>query len=289
MSGTLAPSQAFWNEEDYYLAAELPENKEGVKRVYSLPPPYFERQEQAEALYHYDHTYQTMTPPSRTKVSSEQGLGWRALLTKRGLIGLLSLLVGGWLLLGGFTSLLSGNSDALEIYLFEHTTIAPVLSQSVPPISGNSTLLHVPTIEPAKINAILQRYNSPAVGSGQSMYDLGVRYGIDPAYALAFFIHESSAGTQGVASITRSIGNIRCTPGYICLETVGNGSFRRYASWEAGMEDWYKLIKELYIGKWGLKTLEQIIPVYAPSADHNSPTTYIQQVAKMVDSWQNEK
>ena len=44
-------------------------------------------------------------------------------------------------------------------------------------------------------------------------YDLGVHYGIDPAYALGFFVVESACGTRGVARTTHSLGNIRCTPG----------------------------------------------------------------------------
>ena len=31
------------------------------------------------------------------------------------------------------------------------------------------------------------------------MYDLGVKYGIDPVFALAFFMHESLFGTTGEA------------------------------------------------------------------------------------------
>jgi hypothetical protein len=276
MSGALARDWEFSEEK-------LPPSK--AESPYSH---YFERQDQAESLYHYAYNYQERLRPRRTHSFPllDWVLGWLALLPKRWIIvGVLGLLILGWLLSGGVAKLLP--NTAVEIYQFEGKTVAPASSESTRPITGNYSLLRGPTIAPTKINAILRQYNSPAVGFGQSMYDLGVRYGIDPAYALAFFIHESSAGTQGVATATRSIGNIRCTSGYDCLQTTGNGSFRRYASWEAGIEDWYKLIKELYIGEWGLKTLEQVIPVYAPSADRNNPIAYIQQVAKMVDSWQD--
>ena len=43
-------------------------------------------------------------------------------------------------------------------------------------------------------------------------YNLGIKYGINPAYALAFFVHESGCGTKGVARFTKSLGNIRTTP-----------------------------------------------------------------------------
>jgi hypothetical protein len=96
-----------------------------------------------------------------------------------------------------------------------------------------------PTITVDRINAVLQEYNSPAAGTGQAFYDLGVRYGINPAVALAFFIHESSAGTKGVARVTNSVGNIRTTPGYRDYQ-----GYRAYDSWTAGTEAFYKLIRE---------------------------------------------
>jgi hypothetical protein len=152
--------------------------------------------------------------------------------------------------------------------------------------TGNS-VLGAPSISPDNIDRVLSRYNSPAVGIGRAMYDLGLKYGIDPAYALAFFIKESSAGTAGVAVNTKSIGNIRCTPGYECYYTQGNGSFRKYSTWEAGAEDWFKLIKDLYIGKWGLTTPEKILPVYAPAADRNNPTAYASSVNRLVSEWRS--
>jgi flagellum-specific peptidoglycan hydrolase FlgJ len=114
------------------------------------------------------------------------------------------------------------------------------------------------------------------------MYDLGIKYGIDPAYALAFFINESSAGTQGIATVTKSIGNIRVTPGYENYQ-----GFRKYPGWDAGIEDWYKLIKNLYVDGWGLNTVEKIVPVYAPAADNNNPAAYIKHVNNLVAQWRS--
>ena len=123
-------------------------------------------------------------------------------------------------------------------------------------------------------------YNSPASGQGQALYDLGMQYNIDPVYALAFFMHESSFGTTGVARVTLSLGNIRATPGYDSY----NG-YRKYKTWQAGFEDWYKLIKTLYVQKWHLSTIDQIIPVYAPSSDNNDVDAYVQSIKSAVDAW----
>ena len=97
---------------------------------------------------------------------------------------------------------------------------------------------------------------------------------------LAQFIHESTAGTQGVARVTKSVGNIRVTPGYQDYQ-----GFRKYDTWEQGIEDWYQLIRDLYIGEWGLTTVDQIIPVYAPTSDGNNVDNYVSTIKRLVSSW----
>ena len=114
------------------------------------------------------------------------------------------------------------------------------------------------------------------------LYDDGVKYNIDPAFALAFFMQESTFGTQGVAQVTHSLGNIRATAGYPNYD-----GYRLYHSWEDGFTDWYRLIANLYIGQLGLSTVDQIIPVYAPNSDNNDESVYIQNVKSAVDTWRN--
>jgi hypothetical protein len=139
-----------------------------------------------------------------------------------------------------------------------------------------------PSIDAAFINNVLKHYHSPASLAGEALYDQGVKYGIDPAYALAFFMEESTFGTKGVARMTHSLGNIRATPGYRSYH-----GYRSYNSWTEGSEDWYRLIAQLYVKRWGLITVDQIIPVYAPSRDHNSPTSYIHNVKRAVARWRS--
>jgi hypothetical protein len=127
---------------------------------------------------------------------------------------------------------------------------------------------------------VLFTYHSPAAGQGHALYVDGVRYGIDPVFALAFFMHESSFGTAGVARVTHSLGNIRCTPGYpSCYE-----GYRAYATWQEGFLDWYQLIRNVYVNRWGLTTVDQIIPVYAPASE-NDVAAYIAAVKQAVDTW----
>jgi hypothetical protein len=155
---------------------------------------------------------------------------------------------------------------------------------TLPGSQGSSSVEGPPTISAAFIDSVLAHAGSPAKGTGQALYQDALQYGIDDAYALAFFQHESTFGTTGVATVTLSLGNIRCTPGYQCIE-----GYRAYQSWQEGYEDWYKLIRNLYIDKWGLRTVQAIIPVYAPASDHNDVPGYIAAVENAVKVWRTGK
>lgn len=137
-----------------------------------------------------------------------------------------------------------------------------------------------PSVSADFINQVLNNYHSPAAGKGRVLYDDGVKYGIDPVYALAFFMQESSFGTQGVATVTHSLGNIRANAG----DPQYHG-YRMYSTWEAGFADWYKLMAHQYIAQWKLTTVDQIVPIYAPGSDNNDVTTYIANVKNAVDVW----
>ncbi len=157
-------------------------------------------------------------------------------------------------------------------------------TQNVP--AGQHTVIGQPTITAQFIDSVLAHYGSPAQGTGQIWIETGQQYGIDPAYALAFFIHESSAGTNpGWAGIkpgggsTHNVGNIICAGYATCF-----GRFRDYDSWQAGIEDWYKLIATEYVNDRGAMTVEQIIPIYAPAFE-NDVNNYVQTVIGLADSW----
>jgi hypothetical protein len=146
-----------------------------------------------------------------------------------------------------------------------------------------------PSLTATQVDAILASYGSPAQGSGRDFYDLSLAYGIDDAYALAFFVEESSAGTDprwdGLkpdGTTTHDIGNIACGGGFACY-----GRWRDYASWREGIEDWYRLIKVEYIGWRGHTTVDDVIPVYAPAFE-NDVGGYTNTVIALVGKWRGE-
>ncbi len=109
---------------------------------------------------------------------------------------------------------------------------------------------------------------------------MGVKYGIDPAFALAFFMHESSFGTQGEAQASLSLGNLRCIPNFKCQD-----GYAWFTTWDDGFQAWYELIRNLYVSQWGLTTVNQIIPKYAPTADNNDEAAYIASVEHAISTW----
>jgi hypothetical protein len=170
-----------------------------------------------------------------------------------------------------------------------HVTIGRVSVASVSadlwvpasPAASSSSVVGRPSLSAAFINRVLAVSHSPAVGLGQAMVADSVYYGIDDVFALAFFWHESQFGRLGVAAVTRSVGNIVCTPGYLsCVDR-----FRSYASWQAGCLDWFRLLATEYLPR-GLTTVEQIVPVYAPASE-NDVSAYITAVLVAVKTWRS--
>ncbi|MFA6023291.1 MAG: hypothetical protein WC781_04340 [Candidatus Pacearchaeota archaeon] len=143
-------------------------------------------------------------------------------------------------------------------------------------------------ISKEKIEEILKSAKSPAVGNAQDFITLGEQYGIDPTIALAFFMKESTLGSNPRADITintKSIGNIRYLPD--CPTGENYRGFCKYISWKQGIEYWYKLISgEKYIGN-GLDTVEKIVEKYAPADDGNDIDEYVHKVRGWVKEWRD--
>ncbi len=153
------------------------------------------------------------------------------------------------------------------------------LSNAPSPHMQRSLAQGAPTIRRELVNTILCTAHSPMCGQGGSFYDLAVQNGVNPAFALAIFQHESSYGTQGVARSTRSVGNIVCAGYPRCL-----GRFRAYRSWLEGAQDFDRLMRLEYFPRH-LVTVDQIIPVYAPSSDGNDVAAYVLAVKAAMEQW----
>jgi hypothetical protein len=168
-------------------------------------------------------------------------------------------------------------------------TVTPTaLNLGLPPPEEWTDVRGKPSLSAEKVDAILASYGSPATGSGPAWVTHSERYGIDNAVALAFFIHESSAGTNphwsGIkpdGSTTRNVGNIECAGYHRCF-----GRWRDYETWDEGIEDWYRLIAFSYIQRRGVTTVEEIIPIYAPAFE-NDVELYIATVLRRIGQFRN--
>ena len=243
---------------------------------------------QQEAFYHLAERarqgyMQNWQAKQMAKLQPKQGQKRKAMAGA----GLIVLLAFGWLLFlnhGDFGRTLSQTESNLkQVYADYGVNIDGYQDVPMVVVTGSYNPLGPVSISKEVFKGFLTEMNSPAAGEADSMYAACVQAGCDPAVAVAFFEHESSGGKAGVASYTHSIGNIRCTGDTDCFQTEDNGSFKRYASWTAGLQDWVKLL-QFYKDSWHLVTLEEIIPRYAPQADHNDEATYIASVKARVDN-----
>ncbi len=153
--------------------------------------------------------------------------------------------------------------------------------QTAPASSGNpDSVIGPPTVSVSFIGKVLTYYHSPAADQAQVLYDASVRCGIDPVFTLAFFMHESSFGKAGEATQSLSPGNLRCIPNFQCQD-----GYSWYNSWGDGFTVYCRLIRNLYVDGWGLVTIYQIIPRYAPPSDNNNDSAYIDALKRAVDTW----
>ncbi len=142
-------------------------------------------------------------------------------------------------------------------------------------------LINPPRISKNYFVQIVQDASSPAAPVAAECYDIVCSYGLDPAIALAFFQHESSCGTAGVAVRSLNWGNLRSGP----RQVANQGGFAYYNDWRESLRDWCDLIRYTYIDSRGLDTVAAVIPVYAPAADGNVPVAYIAAVEGQVLDW----
>jgi hypothetical protein len=156
--------------------------------------------------------------------------------------------------------------------------------------SPTETLDGQPSISADQMLSILKSYNSPSANPDfvQAVYDLGIEYGVNPAYAIGFFVMESSCGTKGRAVDNKSLGNIRYSNDRKSPVTfVENQGFRQYQSWRDGAMDWFFVIRSYYLNR-GVRDIYDVTPIYAPSEDHNNPENYASTVYSLVMKWSTQ-
>lgn len=145
-----------------------------------------------------------------------------------------------------------------------------------------------PRISQQQFVRVLARAASPCAPIGVECYAIITSYGLDPAVALGFFGHESTFGTRGVAVETLNWGNVRTAFKPERAAGTHPRNFAIFRTWQDGLRDWCERINERYINQRGLDTVDQAVPVYAPSSDGNNVQRYIERVTQLVNDWISE-
>lgn len=150
-----------------------------------------------------------------------------------------------------------------------------------------------PDLSEAEFISIVVPKSSLTTLDAQLSYRAIIYERISPAFCLAVFWHESQFGRLGICKSfnTKSPGNTRSSITLVGekVETL-QGIYIRYPSWQEGFRDLaVRLSVPNYIyGRKGLVTIAQIMPVFAPVSDNNSPDLYTDAVVKMMNQWIGE-
>jgi hypothetical protein len=153
------------------------------------------------------------------------------------------------------------------------------------PVKSNSTITR------DRFRAVLAANpRSPVTDQSDQAYDVCGQFGVNPAVALAFFVKESSKGTDGIAVQTMNWGNLirPWDPNRATGRTINafGHEFPVYKSWLDGLADYCDLITSDRGPFAGEKrtTVRSLIPRYAPPFENNT-ALYIQQTITRVTSW----
>lgn len=132
------------------------------------------------------------------------------------------------------------------------------------PVDTTNTwgLHHKNSLTADQIDNILRGYGSPATGLGATVTKYAEENNIDNAYWLYMYIHESTAGTKGIAIQTKSTGNIKCA------DTNCIDGFQAYPTWEAGAKDHIRLLA-YYRDTLGDKDIFAALDRWAPATENN--------------------
>lgn len=146
-------------------------------------------------------------------------------------------------------------------------------------LSESYVMARPPSVSPAVIAATLRRLGSPLAGLSNIIYRAGRAYGVDPAYLLAFVAYFDRR--VPLPDRAHNVGRIRATG----REPAVQG-FRAFATWKQGITAWYRLIRDLYVRRWHLRSLDAVLPIYAPST-RAGVEDELGQMEAMIAAWRH--
>jgi len=146
------------------------------------------------------------------------------------------------------------------------------------------------TLRPVLIARLLEQQGSPLAPLAEEIYDLAIAYRIDAAFALAQCMVESQLGCLPLAQVNRNAALVRValtrlaapsSPLHPVGETqpilpprygdVYGSGYITYPGWLAGLEEYFRVLRYVFVDAWHEEKVEQIAHAYLASAPGRKP------------------
>jgi hypothetical protein len=154
------------------------------------------------------------------------------------------------------------------------------------------------TLRPVEIARLLEQQGSPLAPLAEEIYDLAIAYRIDAAFALAQCMVESQLGCRYEAQRNRNAALVRVALARLAAPTgplhpVGtaepilpprygdeHGSgYVTYPGWLAGLEEYFRLLREVFVNAWREDKVEQVARAYLEATPGRKPAPHAPQPA----------
>ncbi len=133
------------------------------------------------------------------------------------------------------------------------------------------------TVRPVTIARLLERQSSPIAPLAEEIYDLAIAYRIDAAFALAQWMVESQLGCLPLAQVNRNAALLRVALAHLAVPAAGEearpifpprygaatgSGYVAYPSWLAGLEDYFRLLRSVFVDARHEEQVGQIAQAY---------------------------
>jgi hypothetical protein len=158
-------------------------------------------------------------------------------------------------------------------------------------------ITHPTTLRPVVIARLLERHGSPLAPLAEEIYDLAIAYRIDAAFALAQCMVESQLGCLPLAQVNRNAALVRVAltrlaapaarstapagPLHAVGETqpilpprygdVYGSGYVTYPGWLAGLEEYFRLLRYVFVDAWHEEKVEQIAHAFLSTTPGRKP------------------
>ncbi len=153
------------------------------------------------------------------------------------------------------------------------------------------TITHPTTLRPVLIARLLEQQGSPLAPLAEEIYDLAITYRIDAAFALAQWMVESELGRLPLAQVNHNAALVRlaltrrAAPAPAAAADAGEtrpmlplrygdvygSGYVTYPSWLAGLEEYFRLLRSVFVDACHEEEVAQIARAYLATTPGRVP------------------